>query len=175
MLRLMLMRHAKSSWGDPDVQDFDRPLNARGRDAAPLVGGYIGEHGLAPRHIFCSAARRTRETLAFLLPTLPGTTTITISSALYTFEMDDLAHLLTGLRETPSPLMLIGHNPAIHDLALALADDDGSPLRTELRRKFPTAGLAIIDFDGTDWRAIRPATGRLVEFVRPRDLAAAGD
>ncbi|MEZ5839015.1 MAG: histidine phosphatase family protein [Hyphomicrobiales bacterium] len=173
MLRLMLMRHAKSSWGDPDTEDFDRPLNARGREAAPLVGAWIEKHGLAPAHIICSAARRTRETLAFLLPTLPGTTSIAISPALYTFEMTDLADILSGLRESPSPLMLIGHNPAIHDLALTLADNDGSPIYSVLHHKFPTAALAVIDFDGSDWRAVKPQTGRLVEFIRPRDLVDA--
>jgi phosphohistidine phosphatase len=173
MLTLFLLRHAKSSWAESGLSDFDRPLASRGIKAAPKIGGFMGEGGFAPDHILCSAAQRTRETLGLILPHLKGEPTITMSRAVYEADDEgDLMALIAGMQAAgPQRLMLIGHNPAMQDLAVSLAGRGAPDDLKALAEKFPTAALAILTFDATDgWAGIEPGSGLLTHFVRPREL-----
>ncbi|MCR9218741.1 MAG: histidine phosphatase family protein [Alphaproteobacteria bacterium] len=173
MLTLFLLRHAKSSWSDAGMADFDRPLASRGVKAAPKIGSYMAEAGFAPDLILCSSAQRARETLALVLPFLKEEPTIRITRAIYEADgEEDLLAVLAELAPDESArVMLIGHNPAMQDLAVALAGAGAPDDRAALAQKYPTAGLAVLTFDGADgWAGLAPGAGLLTHFVRPREL-----
>lgn len=174
MLTLFLLRHAKSSWTDTGQPDFDRPLATRGLRAAPKVGAHMAECGFAPTRILCSSAQRTRETLALVLPYLSGECAICLTRAVY--EADDETDLMTLIAAQDAAsvqsLMVIGHNPAVQDLALSLAGSGTPGDRAAVAEKFPTAALAVLTFDAADgWAGVAPGTGLLTHFIRPRELA----
>ena len=173
MLTLFLLRHAKSSWRDDGLADFDRPLAARGVKAAPLIGVHMAACGFAPQKILCSSSQRTRETLGLLLPHLSGACDIALTRAVY--EADDDADLMALIAQEDASdiqrLMLIGHNPAIQDLALSLTGQGSPADRAALAEKFPTAALAVLTFDAADgWGGVAPGAGLLTHFIRPKEL-----
>lgn len=174
MARLFLLRHAKSSWDDPALSDFERPLNIRGRASAPTMGRHMADHSLLPDVILCSSARRTRETLAGLLPHLTGDMEIRLMKAIYTSSEGTYVPLLRKAGGEAKRLLLIGHNPAIQETALALIGHGNPAFIEEIRGKFPTAGLAVIDLPTDDWSALAPGSGRIVAFFRPRELEVVG-
>ena len=174
MLTLTLFRHAKSSWDEHALADVERPLNARGREAAPRMGQHMAGLKLTPDLILCSTAVRTRETAALALPQLAGASTPEYLEALY---LASPATLLAITRRTPPAirhLMLIGHNPGLHELALELARTGNSDDLRRLAEKLPTAGLVVIAFNDQSWTSLRPGTGRLVHFMTPRRLDESG-
>src|SRR5262245_5412800 len=117
MKRLYLLRHAKSSWDDESLADHDRPLSARGRRAADAIGTYLREHGIEPELILCSSSTRTRETLARI--GLDGE----IERDLYGASASELLARVSELPPSLGSVMLIGHNPGMHDLALGLTGE----------------------------------------------------
>ncbi|TYC65020.1 histidine phosphatase family protein [Stappia sp. BW2] len=169
-MRLLLFRHAKSDWGDPNLDDIDRPLNGRGKTASVRMARYMQEQGLKPNQILCSTAQRTRETLARLLPTLTQETQIHLVSDLYQQSEDNYAGLIRRYGGRAQNVMVIGHNPATQDTALDLIGTESSGALTDIQEKFPTGALAVIDFDIADWSELQPGTGHLERFVKPRDL-----
>ena len=171
MLRLLLLRHAKSSWDEPGLADFDRPLNARGRQAAPLVGRYMVENALQPARVLSSTARRARETLALILPILDAEMTIDLTRDLYDSIEADYVTAIQAVTGGESPLMVVGHNPAMEDTAHRLVGESEPGLIGEMERKYPTGALAVIDFDVPAWSKIAPGTGVLKDFVQPRGLS----
>ena len=168
MPRLLLLRHAKSSWDDTSADDFDRPLNARGRMAAPVMGSHIAAHGLAPDRILSSSARRARETLAGMLPHLDGDIDIRLTRDLYFAGEDRTIDQIRAHGGNVATLMVIGHYPGVQETALALLGDGPATILESLAAKFPTAGLVVIDFPAMKWVDIEPKTGRAVAFLRPR-------
>lgn len=179
-MRLLLLRHAKSDWSK-DTDDHDRPLSARGRKAAPRMAAYMRSQGYLPQMVFCSTAERTRETLDLLVAAWTKKPAIRYEPELYLAEWPVL---LANLKKAPvraSTLLLVGHNPGMEQLAVALAlQPKGIPERARLQRlsqKFPTAALAVLDFEIASWRFLKPGLGQLVDYVRPKDLdgGSAGD
>ncbi|NWH09597.1 MAG: histidine phosphatase family protein [Alphaproteobacteria bacterium] len=175
MKRLFLLRHAKSSWHDPSLPDIQRPLNARGRAAAPEIGRYISRRSYAPALILCSTAQRTVDTLDLVAPFLPRKTAIVYEAGLYLAEASELLTRVQWIDEEAQSAMIIGHNPGMHDFALMLCGlgDDRPPPSAAARRlieKFPTAGLAVIDFEVPSWRKVKAGGGTLSDYVRPKDL-----
>ena len=142
---LWLLRHAKSSWGDPDLADQDRPLAPRGEQAAARMRAYLAEHSIDPQLVLCSTARRAKETLAAVLPALGDDLEIRIEPALYTFDASDLVDRLRRLPPTAS-VLLIGHNPALQDLACRLVT--GGERLGDLTTKLPTGALVEIRLPG---------------------------
>lgn len=169
MRRLMLLRHAKSSWDDQALRDFDRPLNARGRAAAPLVAAWMVTNDCVPQHVLCSTAQRTRETLAACVPHFPDPLAVGLLDELYDAEADDVAGIVR-VHGGGESVLVIGHNPGIQECAADLISDGDDRLVHSLESHFPTGALAVIDFDIAEWAALEPDSGRLVSFVRPRDL-----
>jgi phosphohistidine phosphatase len=168
MKTLTLLRHAKSSWDDPVKRDFDRPLNPRGRRAARTVGREMRSLGLAFDRIVASPARRVVETIEEVALSF-GPLEPDYDERVY---LAPVATLVELVRETPDGverLLLMGHNPGLEELALLLAGRDG-PLRAEVEVKYPTGTLAEITLPVTHWRDVREGQGRIVRFVRPRDL-----
>lgn len=166
-MRLMLLRHAKSSRPE-GVDDHDRPLSGRGRGSSKKMGGYLASQGLVPDEVLTSTARRALETWHLARPAFNGTIDCRCAHLIYDASPE---MLLDAIRETPSrieTLLVVGHNPGLHELAVRLVGTGDVSDRERLERKLPTAGLVVFDFTGADWREVRPGTGELERFVTPR-------
>ncbi|MBL8565811.1 MAG: histidine phosphatase family protein [Hyphomicrobiaceae bacterium] len=171
MLTLLLLRHAKSSWDDPGIDDFDRPLTKRGTKAAAAIGQYIDKARLAPGLVLCSTAVRTRATLTLVLREIdcPAPQVVFEES----FYLAPASVLLDRLRECDgrnATVLIVAHNPGIHALALELAGDGSRENLSALAMQFPTAALARLTFRAPSWSTVLPATGELVDFVIPKKL-----
>jgi phosphohistidine phosphatase len=173
MRRLILLRHAKSDWSSPGMPDVTRALNERGAEAARLMGGYIVRHGLAPDLVLCSPAKRTRETLAAMVPHWPSGIEVGFEERLYAATPQTILSVICALEADTRTVMLIGHNPGLHEAAELLIAAGDVGLRERLREKFPTAALAVIDFAVDAWSRIHHHSGRLDRCVTPRSVAAA--
>jgi phosphohistidine phosphatase len=172
MKYLTLLRHAKSSWDKPGVNDFDRPLNKRGREAAALMGAYIRNNNITPEHVLCSSAARTRQTLSLMLPCLDNDPVITFRDRLYLASPSQMLAQITSVPDQVSHLLVIGHNPGTQMLALDLVDpaQSNAQMTERLAEKFPTAALAHFQFDTAAWKSIVSGSGALKAFVTPRSL-----
>ncbi len=159
------MRHAKSAWDDPAQDDFDRPLNGRGRKSAPAVGRWLAEKGYLPDTVLVSGARRTVETWERMARVLPETAQMQSAPALYLAEPKVILGVLRS-QSTPT-VMLIGHNPGFAILAGALAS---APPNHPKWSQYPTAATTVFEFDCETWADIEAGSGRVIDFVVPRDL-----
>ena len=171
MKRLTLLRHAKSSWDDPALRDFDRPLNARGRRAATTMGARMRELGLEFDLVLASPAVRVVETLAGVGEGLGRTLDARFEQAIYAAAPAALLGLIREVEHGVERLLLVGHNPGLHELALRLTRDDPDGLRARAEVKFPTAALATIRLDVERWNEVVPGIGMVEAFVTPRSLA----
>ena len=171
MLTLSLLRHAKSSWDQTNLDDFSRPLAERGQKTAPLMGAYLIENDLRPDLILCSAAVRTRATLDLVMPSFePAPPALVYEEGLYLASASQLLNRLHSISARWTKVMMIGHNPGLHDLALSLTRDGDPELMAALSLKFPTAALAVITFDKPSWAKVSPRTGHLTRFMTPSRL-----
>jgi phosphohistidine phosphatase len=164
--RLLLIRHAKSSWDDDSLADRERPLAGRGRKAAERMGAHLQNEGLRPDVVLCSPSRRTRETLELL--EFSGAE-VTYLDELYGASAGDLLASVREARDDAEVVAVVGHNPGIQDLSIELASHDAAADAVRLRQKFPTCALAIFDVD-SGWRDIAIGRVRLASFVVPKDL-----
>jgi phosphohistidine phosphatase len=161
--RLFLLRHAKSSRDDEGLADRDRPLARRGRRAAEAMAKYLREEKISPELVLCSPARRTRETLEMVA----ASGEVRMEEELYRASANGLLSRLQEVPDDVASVMLIGHNPAIEDLALALAA--GGARLDDMESKFPTGALATLDVPDS-WRELAPDSAELVGFVTPKEL-----
>ncbi|MCC6718885.1 MAG: histidine phosphatase family protein [Acetobacteraceae bacterium] len=173
MRQLLLMRHAKSSWDDPTLSDHARPLNPRGRAAATAMRRMMHDVGLAPDLVLVSSSRRTLQTLEALEP-WDDTPLVEPMDTLYLAPPELLFQALHGVAETVRSVLLLGHNPGLHDLALQLAGPGEGLMRHRLGEGFPSGALAEFNIAGT-WAGLAAGGGRLTRFVGPRDLPPADD
>lgn len=170
MKTLLLLRHAKSSWGDSSLADFDRPLAPRGVKAATRMGRELARRGWLPTLALVSPAARTEQTWALASAELPLELAAKFPEALYEASAGRILAVIGKASETANTLLVLGHNPGLGDIASGLAgagSDTGS--LTRLREKFPTAALARFDFDGA-WCDLHPNSAILTHFLRPREL-----
>lgn len=167
---LLLLRHAKSSWDDPQLDDFDRPLAKRGIEAAPRIAREIVQRGWTPDHALVSPALRTLQTWELVAEILPGSIPHDFVPTIYEAPAE---RVLAAVRAAPAGaqcLLVVGHNPGLEDLAALIASpesDDRAMAR--LAAKFPTAALARFNFEGP-WRALDPGTAKLEAMVTPKEL-----
>ena len=172
MKTILLLRHAKSAWGQPGLDDHERPLNKRGERAAEAMAEHIVHNAPRPDLILCSTAVRTRQTLAPLVHRLTNPAPpIALEKGLY---LASEAALLVRLRQVPEDVrtvLLIGHNEGIGELAAALAGSGDPAALDGLHEKFPTGALATLEVPDGPWRDLAPGAAELEMFVRPRDLA----
>ncbi|HPE30605.1 MAG TPA: histidine phosphatase family protein [Parvularculaceae bacterium] len=172
MKTVSLLRHAKSSWEEPEGADIDRPLNDRGRKAAPQMGAYLAATEFAPDIVLCSSAKRTRQTLELIMPSLTRPKETRILDALYEAMPGTLLAQVQALPDHMRHVLIVGHNPGLEMLAADLvgaAASDPHALKL-LKKKYPTGAFARFEFDAPAWKDIAPGMGRLVAFVRPNDL-----
>ena len=172
MRRLLLFRHAKAEPGGPELDDHDRALTERGVSDAAAMARYIKNRAYVPSRILCSTSMRTRQTIEPLLKDYP--LPVEWQGALYLAPAGKIIALAQDADGGDSVLMLVGHNPGLEQAAAMLARDPVKPkeqgLHDLLEEKFPTAALAVIDFEMGSWSKLAPCSGKLVDFVRPRDL-----
>jgi phosphohistidine phosphatase len=167
---LLLLRHAKSSWDDPRLGDFDRPLAPRGRSDAPRMGSALEARGWHPLMALVSPAKRTRETWQLLAAELKHPPNPTFRDVLYEASADLLLNEVQRAPEIVTTLLMLGHNPGIEDFALRLAGDGSNEAALkQLRKKFPTAGLARLEFTGR-WDELRFGGAHLLDCLRPKEL-----
>jgi phosphohistidine phosphatase len=173
MHQLLLLRHAKSSWDTADTPDRDRPLNARGRRTAAAMRLAMRNLGLAPDLILVSPARRTLETMSALEP-WDDTPLIEPLDELYLASEASLLSVLRAVAEPVRTVLLIGHNPGMHELAMTLTDArvSAGTIVHEVRDGFPTGALA--EFLVTSpWSRLQAGSLRLMRFLTPRMLDTA--
>ncbi len=167
--RLVLVRHAKSSWSDPDLADHDRPLSARGRDAAATVGRHLRRSGLRPDLVLCSSATRARQTLERLKF---EDTAVIVEDQLYGAGAAALLTRVRGVSNEVRTLVVVAHNPGIEELARLLPGPADTGRNDDLAAagKFPTGAVADLEFAIDGWPEVAPGRGRLRAFVVPRAL-----
>jgi phosphohistidine phosphatase len=163
MKTLLLMRHAKSSWDNPAWRDFDRPLNGRGLKTAPLMGVYLRGQGLKPDLILSSPAQRAQHTAQLVKDAAPFSAPLRYDAGIYEASLKDLLHIVYGLDEQTSTVLLVGHNPGFESLLAYLGG---------VRESMPTASVANIELNAETWPQARSGGGRLVWLVKPRQLEA---
>jgi phosphohistidine phosphatase len=164
--RLVVLRHAKSDW-PAGVADHDRPLGRRGIRDSAAVGRWLVDHGDAPDLVWCSTARRTRETWTHLGSQLTDDCDVHFEDRVYDAGVDDLLGVLRGTPRKTGHVLLVGHNPGVQDLVLTLADRASGDARALAETKFPTSGLAVLDIEG-EWADLRAGHANLSSFVVPR-------
>jgi phosphohistidine phosphatase len=170
MKTLTLLRHAKSSWDDPAMRDFDRPLNRRGRAAARAVGHEMRVLKLGFDAVIASPAARVVETLAGVGETYGRDLRASFDPRIYLASENMLLDIIRETDDARDRLILLGHNPGFELLALSLAVADGSEAHAQLAEKYPTGALAEIILPIAHWRDASTGSGRLTRFIRPRDL-----
>jgi phosphohistidine phosphatase len=163
MKTLYLLRHAKSSWKEPGLEDFDRPLNDRGRAAAPLVGRFIRKRQLTVDLLLSSPAARARQTAALVREAAGLSAEVLYDERIYEADAERLLEVVSQAAESADALMLVGHNPGMEELLGTLTGE---------RREMPTAALACVVLDVEKWGKTRAGAGRLEWLVRPKELAA---
>jgi phosphohistidine phosphatase len=169
MRTLYLLRHAKSASDEASLEDHDRPLAPRGRRAARAMAGHFRELEADPELILCSSSVRTRETLDLLMPGFAATPLLAIERGLYLAGAESMLARLRRVEDRVGRVLLLGHNPGLHELALLLAQGGPAKLRGQLARKFPTAALATYRVEA-GWSELAPETARLAAYVTPAEL-----
>ncbi len=175
MRTVSLYRHAKSSWDDPSLEDFDRDLSKRGRASAPRMGAYIREAGLTPDLVLSSQAVRTRETFRLTFGDADGAPEMRLEQRLYLACASTMLDMLRGLPDEVGHVMILGHNPGLHALALDLFSRGEPAAVNPICRKFPTCGLAVIDVESSSWHALAVGDGYLRIFITPKSLPEQAD
>ncbi len=168
MKRLLLLRHAKSSRDNPRLQDFDRPLAKRGREAAPEIGRHMRKAGWLPDLVLCSTAKRTQETADLVLAELGGKAEVRFVDALYLAAPEQMLKEIRAVDGKVGTLLVVAHNPGTALLANYLAASGDKHVIHRLREKFPTAALAVFEIDAESWRQLERA--KLIDFVTPKDI-----
>ncbi len=174
MKRLVLLRHAKAIPAAPDLDDRDRRLADRGRSDAIRMGQFLKEESCVPELVLCSTALRTRETLDLVVPQLGAAPVTRLLPELYLARWLTIVNLVRQVREKADTMMIVGHNPGLEECAKKLArppgDTKARKLHQLLQSEYPTAAVAVFEFDVDIWSAIERGEGELQNFVRPRDF-----
>ena len=170
MKRLAILRHAKSSWDDPGLDDFNRPLNERGWKAAQRLGHELKVRDLRFDLVLSSTAARTRETIDGVQEKFDFAAPIKFEPQLYLASETVLLEFVRQLDEKLKTPLIVGHNPGLEQLVTGLTRDDASGLRKRVAGKFPTGALAILELPAKRWAEIGPADGKIVELIFPKEL-----
>lgn len=175
MKLLYLLRHTKSSWDDPSIDDFERPLNKRGRKAATLLADYCRHHEIRPEIVLCSPAKRTRQTLESLQSAL-GNAPVAFERRLYEATSLTILALIAELPRNCHSALVIGHNPGLQRLARYLVDADSpNPALRHLGDKLPTGGFVTLSAQINEWDRLTAGGCTLDGFLRPGDLDGEGE
>ena len=172
MRRLILLRHAKSDRGILGIPDHARPLNPRGKEAASRIGAYMAKHHLVPDQVLCSTAQRTRETWEVVEKAFDNPVPASFEKRLYDADPERILTVLQETKPEAHTVMIVGHNPAMQEVANLLIAAGDIDQRANLHQKLPTGALVVIDFAVDSWADVHAHGGRLDRFVSPRSLGA---
>jgi phosphohistidine phosphatase len=170
MKTLILLRHAKAVPNDDFIAEHDRPLAPKGEEDAALMGAYLREQKLIPDQVLCSSALRAQRTWQLASAKLGKNVPSERLREVYNAGSGSLFETLRRCANASNKVLVVGHNPGLQSLAVALAGSGDSDALAGLREKFPTAALAVVDLDLDEWAALAPSRGALRAFVRPKDL-----
>lgn len=170
MKQLTVLRHAKSNWDDPALEDFNRPLNERGWKAARRMGREMKQRGMRFDLVLASTAARVRETIDGVQEKYDFGAPIQFDQRIYAATEKTLLELVRALPETVRSALLVGHNPGLERLIIELTNDDKHGFRDRVDGKFPTAGLATIELPTEGWRDVEAGSGMIAELIFPREL-----
>ena len=170
MKHLTVLRHAKSSWDDPALDDFNRPLHARGWKAARRMGRELKQRGMRFDLVLASTAARVRETVDGVQEKYDFEAPTRFEPKIYMASVEELMELVRALPDEAGSVLLIGHNPGLERLVMELAHGDEAGLRDQVAAKFPTAALAAIELSIKHWAQSAAGCGRIVELILPRSL-----
>ena len=162
MKKLLLLRHAKSSWEDTSLPDFERSLNERGKRAAPLVGKFLRAQKILPDLIICSPATRARETIALILEAAGIETELRFDERIYEATVPRLFGVISEIEDDRQEVLLVGHNPGFENLLESL---------TGQTERMPTAALARIALNSDKWGEAGAKGGQLEWLVKAKELA----
>ena len=173
MRRLLLFRHAKSSWDQPALDDHSRPLAARGRKAARAMAMRLAELDLVPDLVLCSDSARTLETWDIVSSVWSERSLaphLEVRPDLYLASPRGIVGAVRGSPPEARTVMVVAHNPGLHDVSQILSLPEDTPARRKLARKYPTGAVAVIECDLENWGALEQHANRLSRFIRPKDL-----
>ena len=170
MKRLAILRHAKSSWDDPGLDDFNRPLNERGWKAARRMGRELKKRGLKFDLVLSSTSARTRETIDGVREHFDFDAPIRFEQDLYLASEATLLETVRALDEKVKTPLIVGHNPGLEQLVADLGCDDNQGLRRRVLGKFPTCAFALIEVPKKRWAEVEPGRGEIVELILPKEL-----
>lgn len=170
MKKVILLRHAKSSWDDPALDDHDRPLNGRGKAAAPVIGAWLADRKHLPDKVLCSSSKRTQQTVRRMQTSVPDLPEPEVDPKLYHASPCDMRERLAQLPVDVDTVMVVGHNPGLGALVRKLSDGHEARRCKRAFEHFPTAAAAVLEVDVEDWKDLDFATARFVDFAKPREL-----
>ena len=170
MTILTVLRHAKSSWDQHGLDDFDRPLNERGRKAAKRVGRELKQRNIRFDQVIASPAVRVRETLDELAKGYDKHLNVHFDERIYGAAVETLLDVVQGIPDEVHAPLLVGHNPGLQELLLKLAHEDDAGLRRKLAAKYPTAAVAVVTLAAPRWEEVAPDSGEIRELILPREL-----
>jgi phosphohistidine phosphatase len=161
MKTLFILRHAKSSWDNADLSDFERPLNERGLKAAPLMGNVMKTNQFEPQIILSSPARRAEQTAILVKEAAGFDGDVKFEERIYEASAARLLEIISEQKEKTESILLVGHNPGLENLIRALTGETHA---------MPTAALAVIDLETNPWNEINSSTGKLRTLIRPKEI-----
>lgn len=161
MKTLLLLRHAKSSWGEAGQKDFDRPLNERGLKAAPVMGNFLRQQKIQPQLILSSPAERARQTTSLVLETARLKSNLRYDERIYEASAERLMEVVSQIEDAAEVVMLVGHNPGFEELLQHLTGE---------AQRMPTAAMACINLDIDKWNKVRESSGRIEWLGKPKEL-----
>lgn len=167
MLRLYVLRHAKTAWALPGQRDFDRMLNDRGREDLDILRTWITDFAILPVHAYVSPAARTRATFEGIVTAMPSEPVVEMPEILYSGSTHDYARLIAD-HGGSEPLMIVGHNPSCAGLVAWLAGSGEQSALDNMHSRYPTGALSVIDIELDDWSKIREGCGHLSRFLMPK-------
>jgi phosphohistidine phosphatase len=170
MKTLSVLRHAKSSWDDSGLDDFDRPLNDRGIEAARKMGRECKRRRMRFDLVLASPAVRVRETLEEFAKGFGAPPAVRFEQQIYLAAAEELLDLVRAIPEEAGAPLLVGHNPGLQRLLVTLCEDDRRGLRHRVAEKFPTAAVAVVRIPLKRWRDIAPGAGEIAELILPCEL-----
>jgi phosphohistidine phosphatase len=170
MKRLTVLRHAKSNWDDPSLDDFNRPLNERGWKAARRMGRELKHRHMHFDLVLASTAARVRETIDGVQEKFDFDASIKFEPRMYGASTEVLLSVVRGLPETAHAPLLVGHNPGLERLLVELTRDDDRGLRRRVAGKYPTGALAVVELPAHHWKDVEPGSGEIVELILPKEL-----
>lgn len=170
MKKVILLRHAKSSWDDPALDDHDRPLNGRGQRSAPVIAAWLAGRKHLPDTVLCSSSKRTRQTVDRMKAEMPEMPDPEVDPGLYHASPCQMRERLAQLPNDCDTVMVVGHQPGLGSLARKLSDGQERPRCRRAFEHFPTAAAAVLEVDVEDWSKLDFAKARFVDFAKPREL-----